>query len=70
MINIISELDKENTSLKETNKMYQDNFKASKVFLDCFEKEIRNCSEKNKALELKNSNLIAEIEKFNKNKKV
>ena len=35
-LNMIKKLDKENTSLKETNTSYQNNLKSVKVFLQCF----------------------------------
>ena len=64
MIEIIKKLDKDNASLKETNRSYKENLKTSKVFLSSFEKEVKNFLDKNKELELRNNDLTDEKRKF------
>ena len=64
IINLIKKLDQENTSLKETNKSYQENLKTANVFLKCFEKENKNLQEKSEELTFSNKFLLAYIKKF------
>ena len=65
MLNIIKKLDKENTSLKETNKSNNKNFHTSLLFLKCFQKERKEWEERNKRLELENNILVDELRKQN-----
>ena len=67
MLKTIKRLDKENTSLKETNK-YQDSLKSAKVFLKYFKKYCKDWQQKTKVLKLKNNNLLAEIRRLNDDK--
>ena len=64
MIDLIKKLDKENTSLIETNKSYQENFKTANVFLKSFEKENEDLQEKSEELKLSNNTLLAVIKNF------
>ena len=64
MIDLIKKLDQENTSLKETNTSYQENFKTANVFLKSFEKENKDLQEKSKELKLSNNTLLADLRKF------
>ena len=68
MIDLIKTLDKENTSLKETNKSYKENLKTANVFLKSFEKENEDLQEKSEELKLNNDTLLADIKKFCNNK--
>ena len=70
MVKIIKKLDKENTSLKETNKSNQENLQTCKFFLKCFQKETKNLQQKSKILELENNTLLAELRKINNDEEV
>ena len=67
MLNIIKKLDKENTSLKKTNKSNQEHLQTCKLFLRSFEKERKDCEVKSKKIELENNTLLAELRKLNDN---
>ena len=69
LLKVIKKLDKDNTSLKEAKKKYEDNLKTAKVFLNSFKKHCKDLQEKTKSLKLKNSNLLAEVLKMNDDKK-
>ena len=70
MLNIIKKLDRENTSLKETNKSNQANLQTCKVFLKSFQKDKDEWQEKSKLLELKHNTLLAELRKINNDEEV
>ena len=63
LLKILKKLDKENASLKETNKTNQEVYKKRKTFLIFFQRDNKNWLEKK--LKLKNKKLRAEIGKLN-----
>ena len=65
MLKIIKELDKEYSSLKETNKTIQENNNTCKTFLKIFQKDNKVLEEKYRKLKLRNKTLNAEIGKLN-----
>ena len=65
MLKIIKKLDKENTSLKETNKTNQENYNTCKTFFKIFQKDIKDLHEKIQKLKFENKNLHPEIGKQN-----
>ena len=67
MLNIIKNLDRENTSLKETNKSNQENLKTCELYLKSFQTERKYWQEKNKTLQHENNNLLR---KLNNNEEV
>ena len=67
MLKIIKKLDKENTSLMETNKSNHENIQTSKVFLKSFKTDKKEWQQKIKILELENNTLLDELRKVNNN---
>ena len=63
MLKIIKNLDKENTNLKNTAKIYTDNLSTLKVYLKSFEKNRRDLLDKIKILEFKNNTILNENKK-------
>ena len=70
MLDIVKKLDKENTSLQETNKSNHENLKTCELFLKSFQKDKKEWQEKSKQIELRNNTLLVEIRKINNNKEV
>ena len=70
MLNLIKKIDKENTSLKKTNKSNQEHLQTCKLFLKSFEKERKDCEVKSKKLEIENNTLLAELKQLNYNEQV
>ena len=70
MLKVITKLDKENASLKETSRSYPDNLKTVKVFLKCFQRETKDLQETNQVIKPDNNTLFAEIRKFDNDNKI
>ena len=63
VLKTLKKLDKENASLKETNKTNQENYNTSTMFLKTFQKDIKDWEDKSRKLTLRNKTLNAEIGK-------
>ena len=63
-LKIIKRLDKENTSLKETNTRCHNNLKSVKMFLQCFNKDTKDLKKNCKFITSKNNTLLSEIKKI------
>ena len=70
MLQIIKQLDKENTSLRETKKSNHENIQTCKEFLKSFQTERKKLQQKNKQLELENNSLLDELRKLNNNEQL
>ena len=70
MLNIVKKLDKENTSLRKTNKTNQAILKTSKLFFKEFQTDNKKWQENIQKLKLENITLLAEIKNLNNDKEV
>ena len=70
MLIIIKTLDKENTSLKKTNKRNQQTLKTTKLFFKGFQTENKKWQEKIQKLKLEHITLLAETRNVNNDKEV
>ena len=64
MLKIIKKLDKENTSLKKTNKRNQQTLKTSRLFLKGFQTDKKKWQENIQKLKLENISLLAKKKKI------
>ena len=65
MLKIIKKLDKENTSLKETNKSKQKYLQTWKLFLKSFQTNKKEWQKKSEILKVENNKVLAELRKLN-----